>query len=113
MLTRHSMQRKHWKNYELMLQEDVTKKKDIEQSNLGGISTNIHERGKAQSSMQSFVKVTPTFENKLLDWIIDMYQPLHACEHPSFQEMCRSLNAKAPLVGVSKLQNMISNAGVS
>jgi hypothetical protein len=91
-----------------MIEEEVTKKKDIEQLKLGGVLENISEHSKTQSSMQSFIKVAPSFENKLLDWIIDTYQPLHACEHPSFQEMCRSLNAKAPVVGVFKLQNMIS-----
>lgn len=61
---------------------------------------------KTQSSIQSFVKHTPGFEAKLLDWIIDTYQPLHAfCERiPSFRAMCQSLNAKAPIIVETSLR---------
>jgi len=69
MPTRH-MRRKHRKDYELMIEEEVKKENDFEQLKLGrpSISTNIHGCGKTQSSMQSFIKVPPSFENKLLDW---------------------------------------------
>jgi hypothetical protein len=45
---------------------------------------------------------------KIAHWIIDTYQPLHACEHPAFRKMCPSLSLKAPTIGVSKLQNLLS-----
>jgi hypothetical protein len=76
------MRRKHRKDYEVMIEEEVKKKNDIEQLKLGSISTNIHKLGNTQqSSMQSFIKVTPSFENKLLDcWILDTYQALMRAE---------------------------------
>ena len=86
--------------------EDEASNKINASSNCSSITMNVSD--KVQSSIQSFVKNTPGFEAKLLDWIIDTYQPLHACEYPSFRAMCHSLNAKAPIIGKSKVQSLLS-----
>lgn len=103
MLTRH-LRSHHRKEYESMLEDEAVKQ--LNSSSLSSITMNSLD--KKQSSIQSFVKHTPSFEAKLLDWIIDTYQPLQACEHPSFRAMCQSLNAKAPVIGKSKVQNLLS-----
>ena len=45
----------------------------------------------------------------MLASLIDTHQPLHVCERPSFKEMCHSLSLKAPIIGVNKLQTLLSN----
>lgn len=105
MLTRH-MRSKHRKEYEEMLEEAAVKR--IEANCNGSSLSTQDETDKLQCSIENFVEFSPGFEKKLLAWIIDTYQPLHACEHPTFREMCRSLSLKAPTIGISKLQNLLS-----
>jgi hypothetical protein len=63
---------------------------------------------KVQSSIDRFVDVMSGFDRKLTQWVIQPYQPLHACQHPSFRAMCRSLNIKAPIIGLYKMQSLLS-----
>jgi hypothetical protein len=98
MLTRH-MRVRHRSDYEEYLDEEMTKKlrNDADSDN-----------SKVQLSLDSFVKHGPSFKKKLVSWIVQTYQPLSACEHPSFREMCQSLNLKAPNGGVYKVQSLLS-----
>jgi hypothetical protein len=102
MLTRH-VRVKHRALYDEMLEEEMAKRLKTETSSesLGS--------SKVQSSIESFVAYAPSFERSLMSWIVQTYQPLSACEHPSFREMCRSLNLKAPTVGVYKVQSLLSS----
>jgi hypothetical protein len=106
MLTRH-MRSKHRREYEAMLKEEAFKKIDSN-FNCPSISTQ-DSTDKLQSSIENFVEFGPTFEKKLLAWIIETYQPLHVSEYPSFREMCCSLSLKAPTIGVHKLQSLGSS----
>jgi len=81
MLTRH-LSRKHREEYAEMLEQDALSK--VQASSCSMISS-LDVAVKVQSSIESYVKFGPAFEMKLLDWIIQTYQPLHVCEHPSFQ----------------------------
>jgi len=36
------------------------------------------------------------------------YQPINACENPSFWEMCLTMNGKAPVFGRDKVQKLLS-----
>jgi hypothetical protein len=107
MLTRH-LRRKHRTEFDMMVDEEATRRLQQSSSSLSPGFTLVPESGKVQGTITSFVKFTPSFEKKLLEWVVDTYQPLQVCEHPSFREMCQSLNSKAPTIGVSKLQNMLS-----
>lgn len=113
MLTRH-LRRQHRNEFQAMVECEVKQKLECSKKNLdsssncSSITLTVDDSDKVQSSIKSFVKFTPSFEHKLLDWIIETYQPLQACEHPSFREMCRALNNKAPTVGKFKLLSMIS-----
>ncbi len=59
-------------------------------------------------SLYKFLVGAPSFEGALLTWIIDTYQPISACEHPSFRALVQSLNPKAQVVGCEKLKAMIA-----
>ena len=43
--------------------------------------------GKDQTSMDQFVAACPTFEECLLNWVIQTYQPIRICEEPTFRDL--------------------------
>ncbi len=100
MLTRH-IRSKHRFEYQAMLEEEISKKS---RPNTASKSNDV----KVQSSIDKFVEVCSGFDKTLTDWVIQTYQPLHACQHPSFRAMCHSLNLKAPIIGLYKMQSLLS-----
>ncbi len=101
MLTRH-VRTKYRNEYQNMLEEEISKKlrADPASNSVGNV--------KVQSSIEKYVEFNSTFEAKLTHWIVQTYQPFTACEHPCFREMCRSLNMKAPNIGVYKIKSLLS-----
>ena len=95
MLTRH-LKKFHREEYNSMVELQTTKKHKVDSVDL------------SQVSLSKFLVGAPSFEGALLSWMIDMYQPISACEHPSFRAMVQSLNPKAQVVGREKLKAMIA-----
>jgi len=61
----------------------------------------------AQRSMSSFLVQCPTFESCLLKFMIKTYQPLRLTEIEEFRDMCLSLNKRAPILGVNRMQRLL------
>ncbi len=61
----------------------------------------------SQVSMEGFVVLYPTFEQSLLSWAVETYQPLRCCEEQSFRDLCLSLSKKCPIVSRDKLHTML------
>jgi hypothetical protein len=101
MLTRH-VRVKHRALYDEMLGEKVAKRIKTETSSKSLGSS------KVQSSIESFVEYTHSFDRTIMSWIVQTYQPLTACERPSFREMRQSLNPKSPTIGVYKVKSLLS-----
>jgi len=95
MLTRH-LKKFHREEYNSMVELQTTKKHKVDSVDL------------SQVSLSKFLVGAPSFEGALLTWMIDTYQPISACEHPSFRAMVQSLNPKAQVVGREKLKAMIA-----
>jgi hypothetical protein len=55
--------------------------------------------------MTQFVSYFPTYEKAFLNWMVQTYQPLTACENRAFRTLCQSLNVKAPLLGHEKVRS--------
>mmetsp|Transcript_32512 Transcript_32512/g.54805 ORF Transcript_32512/g.54805 Transcript_32512/m.54805 type:complete len:183 (+) Transcript_32512:39-587(+) len=51
------------------------------------------------SSILNFTTVCPDYEESLVDWVADTYQPIRACLRPSYRRMMRASNPKCPIVG--------------
>jgi hypothetical protein len=64
--------------------------------------------GDKQQSLKTFLTNCPKFESCLITWMVATYQPLSCCEDPSFQNMCFSLNQKAPIIGKDKLWTLLT-----
>jgi hypothetical protein len=86
-----------------MLEEEISKKF---RSDTAGSSDHTT---KVQSFIDKFVELQSVFDQRLTDWVIQTYQPLHACQHPSFRAMCSALNLKAPSIGLYQMQSLLSN----
>jgi hypothetical protein len=99
MLTRH-VRTRHRTVYDAMLEEEEAKK-------LRAVGDD-KEKVLVQSSIEKFSDMTSNFEKKLVSWLIQTYQPLQASQHPAFRELCLTLNPKAPMVGLYKLQGLLS-----
>jgi hypothetical protein len=80
-LTRH-VRIKHRALLDEMLEEEMAKilKNETSSESLGS--------SKVQSSIESFVEYASSFERTIMFWIVQTYQPLTTCKHPSFREMC-------------------------
>lgn len=65
------------------------------------------EKVSSQGKMTSFVIGTPDFEQCFLDWMIQSYQPLSACESESFRAMCKSLNKKSPVIARERVGRLL------
>ncbi len=90
MLIRH-LQKHHRNEYDMLMDLEVTKKQKVQQS-----AARVKQ---GQTKVSSFVSYFPSFEKALIDWMIQIYQPISSCENSAFQTLCQSLSVKAPLVG--------------
>jgi hypothetical protein len=57
----------------------------------------------SQVSMEGFVVPCPTFEQCLLNWAVETYQPLRCCEERTFRYLCLALNKRCPILSRDKL----------
>ncbi len=58
---------------------------------------------KNQTKISSFAHSYPKFQDYLVKWMIDTYQPLSTVQQDSFHDMLASLNKNAPVVGYDKI----------
>ena len=93
MLERH-VKRKHSELFKQALRTGAKKvpKIDVSQSQL---------------SMEGFVAPCPTFEQCLLSWAVETYQPLRCCEERTFRDLCLALNKRCPILSRDKLHTMV------
>jgi len=61
-----------------------------------------------QSKITGFMTYCDKFPHAYLKWVVMTYQPINACENPSFQEMCLTMKGKAPVLGRDKVQKLLS-----
>jgi ABC-type transporter MlaC component len=74
------------------------------------VSQSSSSKSKSSDSMKalsSYLIPYPGFEGALLKWMIKNYQPLSVIECKDFQEMCQTLNTKAPLVGHDQVARLL------
>lgn len=50
------------------------------------------------STLDSIVRVAPSFEECYLRWIVSRYLPFDTCDSPEFRAMCRALSRSAPIL---------------
>jgi hypothetical protein len=56
-----------------------------------------------KGSKDAFVVSAPSFEQCVMNWVVETYQPLRCVKDKSFCEMCYSLNKKAHILSRDKL----------
>jgi len=96
MLTRH-LRKHHREEYDNLLASEVKKKREKEKAGVA-----------EQPNITTFVKYSPSYDNCLLDFMVQTYQPIGICEHPTYRALCQSLNVKAPIHGREKVQRLIT-----
>jgi len=69
------------------------------------ISTNLQK----QQKLSSYIERADDYQECLVKWMIDSYQPLSAVEKDSFRAMVNCLNKKAPVIGFDKIRTLMSN----
>ena len=62
-----------------------------------------------QQKLTNFMESSSVeYEECLLHWMIDSYQPLYAVQKDSFRKLSHSLNRKAPVIGEDKVRSLLS-----
>lgn len=90
--------RHHKDDYKAIMCDRANKRQCVENTMVG-----------SQESIIKFVKNCPSYEDCLLRWMIQTYQPLRAVEAVSFRNMISSLHKKAPIVSYAKIRSMLSS----
>jgi len=69
------------------------------------ISTSLQK----QQKLSNYMEKADDYQECLVKWMIDSYQPLSAVEKDSFRAMVYCLNRKAPVIGYDKIRTLLSN----
>jgi hypothetical protein len=96
MLERH-MKRNHKEVFNEALRSDQKKFWESEVEKVAEHSVTVKE----------FLVPYPTFEQCLLDWVIQTYQPLRIVEEPLFRDLCWSINKSCRIVSREKLGSLL------
>jgi hypothetical protein len=97
------MQRHHKKEYASIMKERAEKRLKIHAEISG--STSLPK----QQKISSYMETVDNYQECLVKWMIDSYQPLSAVEKDSFRAMINCLNSKAPVIGFDKIRTLMSN----
>jgi hypothetical protein len=97
------IQRQHKKEYTIIMKDRADKcfKVHAEIS----ISTSLQK----QQKLSNYMERADDYQECLVKWMIDSYQPLSAVEKDSFCAMVHCLNRKAPVIGYDKIRTLMSN----
>jgi hypothetical protein len=63
---------------------------------------------KHQAKLSSCMNPCPNYQDCLVKWMINTYQPLSTVQQDSFHDILASLNKKAPRVGYDKIRKLMS-----
>jgi hypothetical protein len=95
------MQRHHKKDYENIMCERANKRLKLGEADV--TSTSIQQ--KVTNFMESSMV---EFQECLMHWMNDSYQPLSAVQKDSFRKLTHCLNKKAPIIGEDKVRSFLS-----
>jgi hypothetical protein len=95
------MQRHHKKDYENIMCERANKRLKLRDAD---VASTGHQK-KLTNFMDSSM---PEYQEYLIHWMIDSYQPLSAIQKDSFRKLTHCLNKKAPIVGEDKVRSLLS-----
>jgi hypothetical protein len=93
------MQRHHKKEHDLMMCERANKRLKLVEA--GDTCT-------VQQKLTKFMTLTDEYQECLLDWIINSYQPLAAFQKDSFRKLIHTLNKTVPIIGQDKVRSLLS-----
>ena len=62
-----------------------------------------------QQNITKFTQPCPDFEDALVEWVCDTYQPISTCTRPSFRRMMTASNPQCPNIGKDRMRNLIQN----
>ena len=94
------MQRHHKNEYDTIMCERANKR--LKLGKAGDTSTIQQKLTKFMASS------TDEYQECLLDWMIESYQPLTAVQKDSFRKLTQSLNKTAPIIGQEKIRSLLS-----
>lgn len=60
-----------------------------------------------QQTIDKFTHSCPGFEDALINWMGDSYQPLQTVTRPSFRAMLETLNPRVPAIGKDALKKLV------
>ena len=97
------IQRQHKKEYTSIMKERADKRLKVHAEI--SISTSFQK----QQKLSNYMEKADDYQECLVKWMIDSYQPLSAVEKDSFRAMVHCLNRKAPVIGYDKIRTLLSN----
>jgi hypothetical protein len=95
------MQRHHKKDYENIMCKRANKRLKLRDADVASAGNQKKLTNFRDSSM-------PEYQEYLIHWMIDYYQPLSAVQKDSFRKLTHCLNKKAPIVGEDKVRSLLS-----
>jgi hypothetical protein len=90
--------RHHKEQHKIIMSERASKR----------VCLDLTSDSKNQAKLSSFINPCPNYQDCLVKWMIDTYQPLSTVQQDSFRDMLASLNKKAPIVGHDKIRTLMS-----
>lgn len=95
------MQRHHKKDYENIMCERANKRLKLRDADVASTGN----QKKLTNFMDSSIL---EYQEYLIHWMIDSYQPLSAVQKDSFRKLIHCLSKKAPIVGEDKVRSLLS-----
>ena len=87
----------------------IAKEKENKGSTYNAIPLASGVLGSTTSSITSWLVDCPSFEKCLVRFMVTTYQSYRICEEPTFRDLCRSSNKKAPILSQEKLTSLVKD----
>ena len=98
-----NIQRKHKTEYDIIMAERANKRLKIHAEN------SFDATSYKQKLLSDYTVRSDDYQECLVKWMINSYQPLSVVQSDAFRSMVRALNNKAPVIGEDKIRTLISN----
>ncbi len=98
-----NIQRKHKTEYDIIMAERANKRLKIH-AEISFDATSYKQKLLSNNTVRS-----DDYQECLVKWMVNSYQPLSVVQSDAFRNMVKALNNKAPVIGEDKIRTLISN----
>jgi len=98
-----NIQRKHKTEYDIIMAERANKRLKIH------AEISFDATSYKQKLLSNYTVRSDDYQECLVKWMVNSYQPLSVVQSDAFRNMVKALNNKAPVIGEDKIRTLISN----